>query len=391
MRPRRVLAGSGPEVAAPSRPPTPRNLIVPGDALFDVDAVRAAVVAAIAAADPTDARRVCTEVLSSALKDARAMVAEAFRAEPLKARPTTSAYAYVTDCIVTLTYEAAMQHLPQTVAKKASDTMAVLAVGGYGRGEMAPHSDVDLLFLTGPSAGPWCDAIVETMLYILWDLRLKVGHATRTPRDCIQLAREDYTIRTTLVECRTLCGDADLPNALRDRLWKDLFRTSAPDFIEAKLSERAERHRKQGGQRYMVEPNVKEGKGGLRDLQSLFWIAKYIHNVSDAADLVPLGLFTMEEFDSFIQAEDFQWAVRCHLHLITGRATDQLTFDLQVEVADRMGYADSRGRRAVEYFMQDYFLHATEVGELTRIFLTALEDAHVKTEPRLLRFFRKPK
>jgi len=139
----------------------------------------------------------------------------------------------------------------------------------------------------------------------------------------------------------------------------------------------------------VVEPNVKEGKGGLRDLQSLFWIAKYIHGVQDAADLVPLKVFTETEFQTFVKAEDFLWAVRSHLHLITGRPTDQLTFDLQVQVAQTMGYADKAGRRDVEIFMQDYFRHATMVGELTRIFLTKLEAMHAKAAPLLERIFRR--
>jgi len=174
-------------------------------------------------------------------------------------------------------------------------------------------------------------------------------------------------------------------------LRNDLFRNTSADFIEAKLAERTERHRKQGGQRYVVEPNVKEGKGGLRDLQSLFWIGKYLHDVRSVQALVRLNMFKQEELEEFIAAEDFLLAIRCHLHLIADRAMDQLNFDLQVEVAARMGYADGGGRRAVEHFMQDYFRHATRVGELTRIFLTSLEAQHVKKEPLLVGFFRRRK
>ncbi|MDP5360091.1 MAG: [protein-PII] uridylyltransferase, partial [Paracoccaceae bacterium] len=210
-------------------------------------------------------------------------------------------------------------------------------------------------------------------------------------KDCIRLARADYTIRTSLVEYRYLAGDAGLAKELGNKLWSDLFKSTASDFIEAKLAERAERHRKQGGQRYMVEPNVKEGKGGLRDLQSLFWISKYVNGVKDAADLVGLKVFTREEFETFVTAEDFLWAVRCHLHLISGRAVDQLTFDMQVEVATAMGYRDHGGRRGVEHFMQAYFRQATNVGELTRIFLTALEANHTKSEPTLLKLLTRRK
>jgi [protein-PII] uridylyltransferase len=188
------------------------------------------------------------------------------------------------------------------------------------------------------------------MLYLLWDLKLKVGHASRTVKDCLRLGREDVTIRTALLEHRFIAGDAGLAADLDTRLWSELFRNSGPEFIEAKLAERTERHRRQGGQRYVLEPNVKEGKGGLRDLQTLYWIGKYLHKVPSADGLVAAGLLSREEFDSFSRAEDFLWAARCHLHYITGRATDVLTFDLQVEVAKKMGYRDAGGRRAVEQF-----------------------------------------
>ena len=268
----------------------------------------------------------------------------------------------------------------------------MIAVGGYGRGEMAPYSDVDLLFAVPYKMTGWAESIIESILYILWDLKLKVGHASRTVKDCMRLAREDFTIRTSLVEMRYILGAEEVFESLRDQLRENLFKDSAGDFTEAKLIERADRHRKQGGQRYVVEPNVKEGKGGLRDLQSLFWIEKYVNGVFQARQLVEAGVFTIEEYSTFRSAEDFLWAVRCHLHLITKRAMDQLTFDLQVEVADRMGYKDKSGRRAVEHFMQAYFRHATKVGELTRIFLTAMEAAHVKTIPALGNLLkRKPK
>jgi [protein-PII] uridylyltransferase len=271
------------------------------------------------------------------------------------------------------------------------ERLSLIAVGGYGRGEMAPQSDVDLLFLTPHKITPWAESVIESMLYMLWDLKLKVGHASRTVKDCVRLAREDYTIRTSLVEYRHLAGDAGIATDLGKRLWEELFKSTASDFIEAKLAERAERHRKQGGQRYVVEPNVKEGKGGLRDLQSLFWISKYVKGVKDAAELVNLKVFTAEEFETFVTAEDFLWAVRCHLHLISGRAMDQLTFDLQVEVATAMGYSDHGGRRGVEHFMQAYFRQATHVGELTRVFLTALEANHTKSEPVLVRLLTRRK
>jgi len=228
------------------------------------------------------------------------------------------------------------------------------------------------------------------MLYILWDLRLKVGHASRTVRDCLRLGAEDFTIRTTLLENRFLAGEESLAEDLNRRLQDELFKGSERAFIEAKLEERDARHEKLG-ERYMVEPNVKEGKGGLRDLQSLFWIAKYQHRVKDVSELMALGVFSRDEFSTFLRAETFLWAVRCHLHLIAGRPTEQLTFDMQVEVAERMGYKDTSARRGVEIFMQDYFRHATAVGDLTRMFLTKLEAQHLKSEPLLQRLLKRRK
>ncbi|MEM1373916.1 MAG: [protein-PII] uridylyltransferase [Pseudomonadota bacterium] len=359
---------------------------------LDEVALAAKASAAVAGAkDKIGKRNALVGVLRPAIRSARAEIAKMLEARPRASRDVTNDYARMTDIIVRLSHKIAVEHLVEAASSAPSPPMAIVAVGGYGRGEMALHSDVDLLFITPQSGALAAEAVVEEMLYVLWDLKLKIGHATRTIRDCLKLAREDYTIRTSLVEMRHLGGDMGLFQDLRERLWSELFKSTAREFIEAKLVERARRHRKQGGQRYMVEPNVKEAKGGLRDLQSLFWIAKYIHGVRNAADLVPLGLFAPEEFQTFERAEEFLWAIRCHLHILTGRAVDQLTFDLQVEVAERMGYEDRAGRRAVEHFMQDYFRHATAVGDLTRIFLTALEEAHVKTEPALMRLFRREK
>ena len=354
--------------------------------------MRAQVVAAITIAkDARDVRQATVAILREAQDTGRQTIIDAFIADPFNARPTTRAFSWLTDQIVKEALYVATNHLHPVSNPTSGELLSLIAVGGYGRGEMAPQSDVDLLFLTPYKITPWAESVIESMLYILWDLKLKVGHASRTVKDCIRLAREDFTIRTSLVEYRHIAGDAALAVKLGDRLWTDLFQSTAPEFIDAKLAERAERHRKQGGQRYMVEPNVKEGKGGLRDLQSLYWIGKYVNGVKNASELVDHKVFTQDEYETFRKAEDFLWAVRCHLHLLTNRPMDQLTFDLQVDVAARMGFEDGGGRRAVEHFMQAYFQRATQVGELTRIFLTAQEAAHTKPAPMLERFFKRHK
>ena len=354
----------------------------------DAEALLAAVrLELVEAGDGKAARAAAVRHLQEAKIAANAALEVRFLTTPRAARALISAQAALTDVLVRVALEAARLIHPLANPTEA-ERIAVLAVGGYGRAEMAPQSDVDLLFLSPWKVTPWAESVIETMLYILWDLKLKVGHSSRTVKDCLRLGREDVTIRTALLEHRYICGDAELAAELDEKLWSDLFRNSGPEFIEAKLAERAERHKRQGGQRYVLEPNVKEGKGGLRDLQTLYWIGKYLHRVPSAEGLVGAGLLSREEFDSFAQAEDFLWAVRCHLHYITRRPTDALTFDLQVEVAARMGYRDAGGRRAVEHFMQDYFRLATRVGELTRVFLTELEARHAKREASLFGIFK---
>ncbi|AKO98198.1 [Protein-PII] uridylyltransferase [Marinovum algicola DG 898] len=361
-------------------------LICPAARIFDAAAV-ADLMEDFDRTDPAAFRKALVGQLLQARKAGMATIAEALRARPLEAEAAKRSYTWLTDELVLSAWRAATEYLHPLSNPTDGERLALIAVGGYGRGEMAPYSDVDLLFLTPYKITFWAESVIESMLYILWDLRLKVGHSSRTIRDCIRLGGEDFTIRTALLEHRLLAGDAALAADLSRRLNNDLFKGSEREFVEAKLEERDTRHEKQGGQRYMVEPNVKEGKGGLRDLQSLYWIAKYVHHVAHSSELVRLGVFEPEEYEGFVKAETFLWATRCHLHLVSGRPQEQLTFDLQVEVAAAMGYQDTGGRRAVEHFMQDFFLHATEVGDLTRIFLTALEADHTKGPALLERIF----
>ncbi len=376
----------------PSQDGVPDGLICASSAIFDVATVTASIDAAVVdAPDQKTIRKAAVEAINRSRGNGRENIAAAFRLDPRTARAAHRTYAYQTDLVICTVLDVATRHLHPNPNPTKGEQLALLAVGGYGRAEMAPHSDVDLLFLTPYKMTGWAESVIESMLYILWDLHLKVGYSSRTIKDCIRLGREDYTIRTALLEHRFLAGDSVLGDALSARLRRELFRGTGPEFIEAKLKERAQRHKKQGGQRYMVEPNVKEGKGGLRDLQSLFWIDKYVHGIKETVELVRLKVFSQDEYDDFDAAENFLMAVRCHLHLITDRPMDKLTFDRQVEVAQAMGYSDAAGRRAVEHFMQDYFRHATHVGELTRIFLTALEARHLKTEPLLVGLFRRRK
>ena len=366
------------------------DLLLPPEALFEAGAILAAIRAdALDHPSATERRACVVRHLGAARTTAATRLEAGFARHPHDARGLIRANAWVMDRTLETVLAIASEDLHPLSNPTEAERIALVAVGGYGRAEMAPFSDVDLLFLVPWKVTPWGESVIESMLYILWDLKLKVGHATRTVKESVRLARDDVTIRTALLERRFLAGHEPLADELGERLRTDLFRKTGPEFIEAKLAERAARHKRQGGQRYMLEPNVKEGKGGLRDLQTLYWIGKYLHEVPTASGLVGAGLLDAEEYATFAVAENFLWDVRCHLHYVTGRATDQLTFDLQVEVAARLGFRDGAGRRAVEHFMQDYFRHATRVGELTRVFLTELEARSAKSEPILAGIFRR--
>jgi [protein-PII] uridylyltransferase len=255
----------------------------------------------------------------------------------------------------------------------SGERLAIIAVGGYGRGELAPYSDIDLLFLLPYKRTPHTEQVVEYLLYLLWDLGLKIGQATRSVEECLRLAKSDLTIRTGLLEARYLCGEQALFRDLKKRFDTDILRGTAAQFVEGKLAERDARHQRVGDSRYQLEPNVKESKGGLRDLHTLFWIAKYIYRTDNVGRLVELGVLSAEESRRFDHAQSFLWTVRCHLHYLAGRAEERLTFDLQAEIGRRMGYADQERSRGVERFMKDYFLVAKDVGDLTRIFCAILE------------------
>lgn len=291
------------------------------------------------------------------------------------------------DTIIGLAYEFATGVLYRSSNPSASERMSVVAVGGYGRGLLAPGSDIDLLFLLPYKQTAWGESAAEAILYALWDMGLKVGHATRSVDECIRQARADMTIRTTVLEARLITGDETLFNELTARFDREIVQGTAADFVAAKLAERDERHRRAGQSRYLVEPNVKDGKGGLRDLHTLFWIAKYVYRVRNLHELVEKGVFTKAEYALFLRCGDFLWSVRCNLHFLTGRAEERLNFDVQNEMAMRLGYTHHPGLREVERFMKHYFLVAKDVGDLTAILCAALEEIHAKVAPRLARAF----
>ncbi|MBB3997788.1 [protein-PII] uridylyltransferase [Aureimonas pseudogalii] len=295
---------------------------------------------------------------------------------------------HLQDEIIRAVYAFALHHVFGSPNLSAGERMAILAVGGYGRGTLAPGSDIDLLFLLPYKQTALGEQVAEYLLYLLWDLGLKVGHATRSVEECVRLSETDFTIRTALLERRRVCGDEALFAELGARFEAEVQTGTGREFIAAKLAERDARHAKSGDTRYLVEPNVKEGKGGLRDLHTLFWIAKDHYRVDTREALVAKGVFSRREGQIFQKAEDFLWAVRCHMHFLAGKAEERLSFDIQPEIARRLGYSSHPGLTEVERFMKHYFLIAKDVGDLTGIFCAALEDEKAKDAPGLRAFVR---
>jgi [protein-PII] uridylyltransferase len=337
-------------------------------------------------------------LLQQALKNGRSEIAERLITAPSKGYRAAQEQAFLIDQLVRIIHDHVATNLYAVANRSKGEQVAILAVGGYGRGEMAPFSDVDIAFVTPYKRTAWTEQVVEAMLYLLWDLGLKVGQSSRSLDETVKMAQEDLTIRTALLESRFVWGEKCVYDEASVRFWNEVASKTAREFVALKMAERDERHRRMGDSRYLVEPNVKDGKGGLRDLHTLYWIGKYIHKVRSPAALVDYNLLSASEYRKFERAENFLWSVRCHLHMIAGRGEDRLTFDFQREIAERMQFSARPGRSAVERFMQYYYLNAKTVGDLTGVFLAHLDDSmgqkgrrflpSISRKPRKLNGFR---
>jgi [protein-PII] uridylyltransferase len=353
-------------------------------AIIDRQAVAEIIDSAVAEHGGAKARRYIVLSLQTALAQGRAEISARLVAHPSQGYRAAAEQAFLVDQLIRLIFDHVTTNLYPAGNRSSSERLALLAVGGYGRGEMAPHSDVDIAFITPYKRTAWTEQVVEAMLYLLWDLGLKIGQSSRSLDETVKMAQEDLTIRTALLESRFVWGDRAVYEEASARFWAEVVSRTAPEFVRLKMAERDERHKRMGDSRYVVEPNVKDGKGGLRDLHTLYWIGKYVHRVRSPAALVDVGLLTADEYRRFHQAENFFWSVRCHMHDITNRAEDRLTFDLQREVAERMRFASRPGRSDVERFMQYYFLNAKTVGDLTGLFLAHLDESLAKKGRRFL-------
>jgi len=265
---------------------------------------------------------------------------------------------------------------------KDTPTLSLMALGGYGRAELCPYSDIDIMFLTPETVQDGENQAIEKFLYALWDKGLKVGHSVRSLKDCADLGRKDSKVLTSLLDARLISGSKDLADRLEDQMAGLLNIEGRKAFVAAKLAERDERHKRYGDTRYVLEPNIKEGKGGLRDFQTLMWITNVLYGTNTLEDLVRQNILTPAEARRFSKSHDYLLTVRCHLHDIAGRAEERLHFDIQPDLAERLGYSNRHTGRAVERFMKHYFLVTRDMGDLTRILCEAIEsdDGHKERE-----------
>lgn len=317
---------------------------------------------------PADGDEQAAAILRDALDAGRVEVARRLELQPDSGRSAAQAIAYLHDQLVRLAFEYVTARLGE------APDVALVGLGGTGRGEMAPFSDLDLMLLTPGPPSKDAERLAERLFGLLWSTGVKLGHSLRSVDDMLAAAKDDMTVRTALLEARWLWGDTALADGALARFRREIVAGSAAEYVAAKLAERDARHVRMGDSRYVVEPNIKDGKGGLRDLQTLYWIGKYAHGVETPAELVKAGLLAGAEFRRFDRAERFLWSVRCHLHFLAGRAEERLGFDQQRSLAEAMRYADRPGKSAVERFMQFYFLNAKTVGDLTGLFLAQLDE-----------------
>ncbi|MBF0400861.1 MAG: [protein-PII] uridylyltransferase [Magnetococcales bacterium] len=346
--------------------------------------------------EPTAQRKAFLELLQNALATGRRQLHQN-HLEGASGQHVAQGHAYLMDLLLHRLY--LFVHDGHDDGK---GTFSVVATGGYGRGELAPFSDIDLLFLlpndfaatsakkgavtatvrpatANPAAAKPQDAIsqrVEQMLYCLWDMGLDVGHAVRTVQECVQLARQNVEIRTSMLESRFLIGDRALFTVYHDTLFAKVLERGPEAFLRAKLVEQTKRHERFGNSLFYLEPNIKENPGGLRDLQTFSWISKYRYHVQRVRELIPAGIITEEEYRTFIRCQSFLKRVRNALHYRAGRRDDRLTFQHQLDIAAEFGYKDRAAMRGVEQFMRRYYQVTRQVSNLSWIFLRKYQEEY---------------
>ena len=292
----------------------------------------------------------------------------------------------MTDALVTRLFTA----LSDDLRISASGELALVAIGGYGRGELNPYSDLDLMFLYSGKDSKRVEEVANRLLYFLWDLRLDVGYSVRTLPDCLEMAGNDVTVKTALLDARLLIGSQPLFSELKKLMVTQVLAKRSDAFIAEKLQELKSRREKYGSSVYILEPNIKEGEGCLRDLHTAMWVAKIKYKVDEPRELVIKGVLSEEELGVYLASLNYLWRIRNELHYLAGRKNDQLTFDAQTSIARFFGYEDYGSTLAVEHFMQDFYLHANRVEHFSSVLITKCSQREEGARKILGYFTRRP-
>jgi [protein-PII] uridylyltransferase len=277
---------------------------------------------------------------------------------------SVQAYAGFMDGFLTTLYRLAVDDARREGL--APSALVLVALGGYGRGELHPLSDLDLMLIYDGEMGPFVQRTTQGLLYALWDLGLQVGHAVRSLPDCLAMARTDFPSRTSMQQARFLVGDRRLFNRFRKVLAENVYQKDFAQFLETTLTERDQRYRKFGGSPYMGEPNVKESAGGLRDIHTAMWLTSTKFGTRTLRELADKRLITEREQKATDEALTFLWRVRNELHFLSGHKNDVLSRDIQPQIAKNFGYAADELALGVEKFMRDYYLHARVIHRVSR-------------------------
>jgi [protein-PII] uridylyltransferase len=293
----------------------------------------------------------------------------------------------MTDALVTRLFTALSDDLH--IASNGG-SLALVAIGGYGRGELNPYSDLDLMFLYSGKDSKRVEEVANRLLYFLWDLRLDVGYSVRTLPDCLEMAANDVTVKTALLDARLLTGSEPLFHDLKKLMVSQVLAKRSDAFITEKLQELKTRREKYGSSVYILEPNIKEGEGCLRDLHTAMWVAKIKYKVDEPRELVIKGVLSEDELTVYFASLNYLWRIRNELHYLAGRKNDQLTFDAQTSIARFFGYEDRGSTLAVEQFMQDFYLHANRVEHFSSVLITKCSQREEGARKILGYFTRRP-
>ncbi|HBG04865.1 MAG: [protein-PII] uridylyltransferase [Geobacteraceae bacterium GWC2_58_44] len=292
----------------------------------------------------------------------------------------------MTDALVTRLFSALSDDLQ---IPKAGE-LSLVAIGGYGRGELNPYSDLDLMFLYSGKDSKRVEEVANRLLYFLWDLRLDVGYSVRTLSDCVEMAGNDTTVKTALLDARLLTGSETLFRDLKKLMVTQVLAKRSDAFINEKLEENRKRREKYGSSVYILEPNIKEGEGCLRDLHTAMWVAKIKYKVDQPRELVIKGVLSEEELKAYLASLNYLWRIRNELHYLAGRKNDQLTFEAQTSIARFFGYEDRGKTLAVEQFMQDFYLHANRVEHFSSVMIAKCSQREEGARKILGYFTRRP-